>query len=83
MKTLTIAMSVSLALLLPSIAGAEQSKRHKHVTRPAAMSHTQAFGAQPARMIEVRPGYWISSYGCALDAGYGRFTPCDYTDGNH
>jgi hypothetical protein len=33
-------------------------------------------------MIEVKPGYWISSYGCAQDAGYGRLTPCDLTDGN-
>jgi hypothetical protein len=41
-----------------------------------------AFSQQPARMIEVKPGYWISSFGCALDAGYGRFTPCDLTDGN-
>ena len=81
MKSLTIVVPVSLALVLASAAEAKQGKR-KQVTRPAAISQTQTLGSQPARMIEVRPGYWISSYGCAQDAGYGRFTPCDLTDGN-
>jgi hypothetical protein len=31
-------------------------------------------------MIEVKPGYWISSYGCVTDEGYGRRLPCDITD---
>jgi len=31
-------------------------------------------------MIEVKPGYWMSSYGCTIDNGYGRITPCDLTD---
>ena len=38
------------------------------------------FVQQPARMIEVKPGYWMSSYGCVIDDGYGRITPCDLTD---
>ena len=81
MKPLTIALSVSIVFALTSVADAKD-KRRKHVTRPAAISQTQTFGSQPARMIELRPGYWISTYGCAQDAGYGRFTPCDLTDGN-
>ena len=81
MKLLAVAIPVSLVLALTSVAEAKD-KRHKRVTRPAAIAHTQTLGAQPARMIEVRPGYWISSYGCAQDAGYGRVTPCDLTDGN-
>ena len=81
MKSLTLALSMSLALMLTSLAEAKD-RRHKRVTRPSAIAQAQALGSQPARMIEIRPGYWISSYGCAQDAGYGRFTPCDLTDGN-
>ncbi len=80
MNALAITLSVVLTLALASVAEAKQDKR-KHA-KPAAMSQTRTLGSQPARMIEVRPGYWISSYGCAQDAGYGRFTPCDLTDGN-
>lgn len=81
MKTLIIALSVSLGLAFTSLAEARPDKR-KPAKRPAAVAQTQNFASQPARMIEIRPGYWISSYGCAQDAGYGRFTPCDLTDGN-
>lgn len=86
MKTLPLA--IALIIVLTSLADARQTKRHKPAMRsaPAAAASWRADAAadahQPARMIEVKPGYWISSYGCALDAGYGRFTPCDLTDGN-
>lgn len=74
------AIAIAAIFVMPAAsAEAKRDKSHAHqkVQTPAAMSaHT------PARMIEVRPGYWISSYGCAQDAGYGRFTPCDLTDGN-
>jgi hypothetical protein len=33
-------------------------------------------GFGPARMIEARPGVFISSYGCIQDEGYGRWTYC-------
>ena len=33
-----------------------------------------AFG--PARMIEVRPGLFVSSYDCVTDDGYGRYRLC-------
>jgi hypothetical protein len=82
MKALSIALAVSLALSLGSFAQAKQTKRHKHV-KPApavALSRTNGFTQQPAHMIQVGPGYWISSYGCVMDNGYGRLTPCDLTD---
>jgi hypothetical protein len=28
-------------------------------------------------MYEVRPGYWISTWGCFTDEGYGRLSSCD------
>lgn len=81
----TFPLAVSLVLALTSLADAKQTKRHKHTMKSApAAAHAHEAGFQPrsARMIEVKPGYWISSFGCALDAGYGRFTACDLTDGN-
>lgn len=77
------ATAIAIATAFMMSAASAEAKRDKNSARqpkvqaPAAMS-----GHGPARMIEVRPGYWISSYGCAQDAGYGRFTPCDLPDGN-
>jgi hypothetical protein len=33
-------------------------------------------GRVPAHMVEVRPGKWISSYGCVIDEGNGRLRNC-------
>ena len=81
MKALPIALAVSLALSLTSFADAQQSKRQKQV-KPAPTAEpwrAGGFAQQPARMIEAKPGYWISSYCCVQDGGYGRLTPCDLT----
>jgi len=82
MRTLPIVLAVSLLLALTSFADARKAKRHKQV-KPAPVAdpwRASGFSQQPARMIEVKPGYWMSSYGCVLDNGYGRLTPCDLTD---
>ena len=87
MKMLPAALAVSLLLALTSAADAKHARHHKHHAKPAPAANWRADEAslrqQPARMIEVKPGYWISSFGCAHDAGYGRLAPCDLTDGNH
>jgi len=82
MKSLSVALAVSIALSLTSVADAKQPKRQKHVKPVPAASSWGANGLahQPAHMIQVGPGYWISSYGCVMDGGYGRLTPCDLTD---
>lgn len=76
------ALPVALALSLTSFADAKQSKRQKQVKPAPAADPWRAGGLsqQPAHMIQVGPGYWISSYGCVMDNGYGRLTPCDLTD---
>lgn len=82
MKALPVALAVLLTLSLTSFADAKQTKRSKQA-RPAPMAEpwrAGGFKQQPARMIEVKPGYWMSSYGCTIDNGYGRITPCDLTD---
>src|SRR5882724_9829151 len=30
----------------------------------------------PPRMVERKPGWWMSTYECVTDEGYGRFRPC-------
>jgi hypothetical protein len=45
-----------------------------------AAQSAPGFHSQAARMIEVKPGLWISSYGCVTDEGYGRYNSCDITD---
>jgi len=85
MKTLLI--TVSLLFAMTSLTDAKEIRRQKRTMTSAPTAalwraNEMSSRAQPARMIEVKPGYWISSFGCALDAGYGRFTPCDLTDGN-
>ena len=65
-----------------SLAAEAKSKERKRAAKPVATEQwgTPGFHQQPARMIEVKPGLWISSYGCVTDDGYGRFLPCDITD---
>lgn len=81
MKVLPVALAATLVLSLTSFAEAKQTKKQKHAKPASAADQWRAgFVQQPARMIEVKPGYWMSSYGCVIDNGYGRITPCDLTD---
>ena len=80
MKALPVALAVSLTLSLTSFADAKERRRSKEA-KPAPVAEpwrANGFAQQPARMIEAKPGYWISSYGCVQDGGYGRLAPCDF-----
>jgi len=74
---------LALALSVSVFAEAEAaSKRHKRVAKQAPAARQQpAFRQEPARMIELRPGYWISTWGCFTDEGYGRYGSCDMREG--
>jgi hypothetical protein len=54
------------------------AKYYRHRARvpagPAAVDVYSSFG--PARIIQVRPGVFISNYDCITDDGYGRWRPC-------
>jgi hypothetical protein len=51
------------------------AKHYRHRARGApAVAAQSSFGGP--RMIEARPGVFISSYGCITDEGYGRWRPC-------
>ncbi len=50
----------------------------KHRHRPSVPAGPVAVPSSsgPARIIQVRPGVFISSYSCITDDGYGRWRPC-------
>ena len=69
---ISILSSMSIAVAAASPA---HSRRHiDHAGPDAAMGKAQSF--EPPRMIEVRPGWWISTYDCITDEGQGRWRPC-------
>jgi len=71
-----IAVSV---LALP--AQADPAAKRPPNKRPQAAAATSSM--DPPRMIEVRPGFWISSWSCVTDDGYGRLRDCAAGDGLH
>jgi hypothetical protein len=83
----TLAVLLCAALIVPAFADSADAarKKRKHV-KPIAAPH-QTFGVpktyrnEPARMIEIAPGRWISTYGCFTDEGYGRYGSCDMREG--
>lgn len=86
--TRTIFTFLAVALAASLFAGTgeakSRSKKTQRIAPPATEpSHEPGFRQQPARMIEVKPGLWVSSYGCVQDEGYGRYSSCDITDGMH
>lgn len=77
---LILIAAASIGLVVASTA-ADAKHRKWHVRHaPAATVQSNPFYGikqEPARMIEVKPGLYISSYGCVTDEGYGRYLPCD------
>jgi hypothetical protein len=49
----------------------------RHVPTPTAQAYSRSPSFEPAKIIEVRPGVFISSFGCITDVGQGRWTRCD------
>ena len=87
-KLLVIAISAlpALGAANAALAASEHHSRHHHVYRSAPAvgwpASAPVFGSwAPARMIEARPGVWISSYDCITDEGQGRWRPCSSLGG--
>jgi len=76
MKTRWPLLAASLLALLTADSALAKHYRHRApgAAGPAAFDVQSSFG--PPRMIQVRPGVFISSYGCTTDDGYGRWRPC-------
>ena len=80
MKKYVPAIVITVALALAAGTAAAASKHHPRYPRyahtPAAAAPAPQSSFAPARIIEARPGVFISSYGCIQDEGYGRWTYC-------
>jgi hypothetical protein len=74
------AIAAALALVTAATAVSAASKHHqryaRHPRAPALVEGVPGSSFAPARIIEARPGVFISSYGCITDEGYGRWTYC-------
>ncbi len=74
------------ALIAPALVASADAAPKKKRVKPVAAPH-QTFGVpktyrnEPARMIEIAPGRWVSTYGCFTDEGYGRYSSCDMREG--
>jgi hypothetical protein len=87
-KLLVIAISALpvLGVSNSALAGSKHQSRYHHVYRSApalAWSAPVAVAGPwaPARMIEARPGLWISSYDCVAEEAQGRWRPCSSLGG--
>ena len=83
LKTLSVLLALAVSVSVCGSPADAASKRHKRVAKPAPVAGQQpTFRQEPARMYEVRPGYWISTWGCFTDEGYGRIGSCDRRTGS-
>ncbi len=87
LRLMTSLLTIAIATSFAGSADAKHRYRHKRADAPPAYAlpthdlwHAPS-AQEPARMIQVRPGVWVSSYGCVTDEGYGRISPCDVGDG--
>jgi hypothetical protein len=80
---LAIAALPALGATGAALAASKHHSRHQHIYRPAPAVASAPVVPQWAapRMIEARPGLWISSYDCITDDGAGRWRPCSSLGG--
>ena len=73
------AIAVTAGVALTASAAVAAKKHHPRYARgphAAAVAPAPGPGFASPRMIEARPGVFISNYGCIQDEGYGRWTYC-------
>jgi len=75
-----LAVTAAAALVTAATSVSAGSQHHpryaRHPRAPAVVERAPGSSFAPARMIEARPGVFISSYGCITDEGYGRWLYC-------
>ena len=82
LKTLSVLLALAVSISVCGSPADAASKRHQRGAKQAPATGTQpTFRQEPARMYEVRPGHWISTWGCYTDEGYGRIGSCDMREG--
>jgi hypothetical protein len=80
LKLLAAIVACAFSILATSDA-AEAARKHKRNLKPLPRAAVSTFQQSPAHMIEIRPGQWISSWGCYTDEGNGRVGTCDRREG--
>jgi hypothetical protein len=80
-KTLSVLLALAISLSICGSPADAASKHHKRGAKQAPVGTQPTFRQEPARMYEVRPGRWISTWGCYTDEGYGRIGSCDMREG--
>jgi len=61
--TLALILTILVGSSATGQAGVRYAARHSH----RDYARAAAYSAEPARMIEVRPGLWVGSYQCITD----------------
>jgi len=67
----------------PPPPGARRGKRQSEApsgSGPRSSSAGTARPGEPARMVQLPNGRWVSSYGCYTDEGFGRYRECGIGD---
>jgi len=65
----------------PADAAPKKKRVEPAAAPPPHFGIPKSYRQEPARMIEIAPGRWISTYGCFTDEGYGRYGSCDMREG--
>ena len=86
MRLRSLAAMLGAAVAMSAFADTADAakKRHKRTAQPSQPAYVgppKTYRQEPARMIEIAPGKWISSWGCYTDEGYGRYGTCDMREG--
>jgi hypothetical protein len=80
MQHMPLIIALAAVSALAATTASADTKRHArhvhHARAPAERAASPRPSFEPARIIEVRPGVFISSYGCITDDGYGRWSVC-------
>jgi hypothetical protein len=85
MMTFRLAVAVVCGSILATLAPANAASKHRtphaqgarHAAVPSAAHPTLGGrGSAQPHMVQVKPGVWISSWGCITDEGNGRWLPC-------
>jgi hypothetical protein len=78
MARLPLGLALAALSVIATAADAAPKHQARHARVPPAVERASPPrpAAEPPRMIEARPGVFVSSWGCITDEGYGRWTVC-------
>ena len=75
-KTIVVIAAIAAGLLAANAVADAKPRKWRVPRASATYLEPGAFSQGPARMIEIKPGLYVSTYGCVTDEGNGRYLPC-------